>query len=162
MAVFAMTSAMPQLATAWTGTSPGNPGTQTISGTLTTPTDVSAMCVQVSVSFEADELEYTNFASGGWRQKLAGLKSGMVQFDFNQDYAASQVDALFGLGGTFGFGTTFYTDIKPTNSARSATNPSTVLQILNLSYTPIAGKVGDLAVVSLQFPFTGQPGRLVA
>jgi hypothetical protein len=147
---------------AWTGTAPGAPGTQSVSGTITSSTDFSIMTTAVNLSLTADEIDYTNFASGGWRLKTSGLKAGTVQLDFNQDYAASQLDALFGLGGTFGFGTTFYLDVKPTSSARSATNPSTVISCVNLDYKPVAGKVGDLAVVSLQFPTTGQVARLTA
>ena len=162
MAVFSMTSTMTLMGTGWTGTAPGSPGTQTVAGTITSTTDVSVMMTSVDVSLSADELDFTNFGSGGWRLKTVGLNSGTVQFNFNQDYAASTVDALFGIGGTFGFGTTFFVDIKPTNAARGTTNPSTVLSVVNLGYNPVSGSVGDLAVVSLTFPITGKPGRLTA
>ena len=162
MAVFSMTSTMTLVGVAWTGTAPGAPGTQTVSGTVASSTDISIMLTSIDISLAADELDYTNFASGGWRQKISGLKAGTVQLNFNQDYAASQVDALFGIGGTFAFGASFYMDVKPTNAARLATNPSTAMQVLNLGYNPVAGKVGDLAVVSLQFPTTGQVARLAS
>ena len=91
------------------------------------------MTTSVDLGLAADTLEYTNFASGGWKLNTVGLKSGTLQVNFNQDFAASQVDALFGLGGTFGFGTgtVFYMDIKPTSAARGATNPSYLLALLN-------------------------------
>jgi hypothetical protein len=124
------------------------------------------MCSSVEVSFEADEQDYTNFASGGWRQKLTGLASGNIAFTFNQDFAAAQVDALFGIGGTFGFApgqvTPYYLDVKPTSSARAATNPSYVAAWLNNGVQVIQGSVGDLATISVTFPFTGRFHRLTS
>lgn len=165
MAVFALTSATIQMGTAWTGTAPGDPGTQTVSGTITSATNISAMISEVDISLDADEIDYTNFASGGWRQKTIGLKAGTIQFTFNQDFAASQVDALFGIGGSlmpFGGTGTYYFDIKPTSAARGTTNPSYVGQLIPLAYSPLSGAVGALATVQLQIPTTGQVARLTA
>lgn len=164
MAVFSMTSCFVGIGTSWTGTAPGDPGTQTVSGTLTS-TDLSTMVTSVDLSLNADELDYTNFGSGGWRQKISGLKAGTLQLTFNQDFAASKVDALFGLGGSvmpFGGSGSYYFEIKATSAARSTTNPSYVGQIIPLDYKPLSGQVGSLAVISLQFPTTGQVARLTS
>lgn len=164
MAVFSMTSCFVGIGTSWTGTAPGDPGTQTVSGTLSS-TDLSTMITSIDISLAADELDYTNFGSGGWRQKISGLKAGTIQINFNQDFAASKVDALFGIGGSlmpFGGSGSYYIEIKPTSSARSATNPSTVAQLIPLDYKPLTGEVGSLAQISLQFPTTGQVARLTS
>jgi len=164
MAVFALTSATVSVGTGWTGTPPG--GTAAASGTITSAIDISSFTTQVELSFSADELDYTNFASAGWRQKLSGLASGTVQLTLNADFAATTVDDRFGLGGTVGFpmssATPYYMDIRPTSAARSATNPSYVLGWLNLGVPVITGTVGDLAVVQYQFTMTGRPSRLTA
>jgi hypothetical protein len=162
MAVFALTSATIQVGTAWTGTAPG--GTAAASGTITSAVSISALVNQVELSLEAEELDYTNFASAGWRQKIGGLQMGTVALTLNQDFDASVTDAIFGLGGTLGFGSTsaLYMDIRPTSAARSATNPSYVLRFLNLGYTPISNGVGELATVSLSFPTTGVITRLTS
>lgn len=165
MAVFSMTSTTVLIGSGWTGTAPGDPGTQTVSGTITSTTDISAMITSVDISLSAEELDYTNFASGGWRQKISGLKMGTIQLNFNHDFAASKVDALFGIGGSvipFGGSGTYYIDIKPTSSARGATNPSYVAQLVPVAYQPLAGPAGALAQISLQFPTTGQVARLTA
>ena len=165
MAVFALSSATVLMGTGWTGTAPGDPGTQTVSGTITSSTNISAMISEIDISMDADEIDYTNFASGGWRQKTIGLKAGTIQITFNQDFAASQVDALFGIGGTlmpFGGTGPYYIDVKPTSSARGTTNPSYVAQLVPLSYTPLSGAVGALATVQIQIPTTGQIARLTA
>ena len=164
MAVFSMTSCFIGIGTSWTGTAPGDPGTQTVTGTLTS-TDLSTMITSIDLSLSAEELDFTNFGSGGWRQKISGLKSGTMQINFNQDFAASKVDALFGIGGSlipFGGVGPYYFEIKATSAARSATNPSYVGQVVPLQYTPISGAVGDLATISIQLPTTGQVARLTA
>lgn len=162
MAVFALTGATILVGTAWTGTAPG--GIATPSGTITTSTNISALVSQVELSLEADEIDFTNFASAGWRQKISGLQMGTVNLTLNQDFDASVTDAIFGLGGTLGFGSSssLFMDIKATSAARSATNPSYVLRFLNLQYTPLAGSVGELATMSLTFPTTGVVGRLAS
>jgi hypothetical protein len=163
VAVFVMTSTMTQVGIAWTGTAPGEPGTQTVSGTITSATDISGMLYEVEYSLEVDEQEFTSFTSGGWKVKKSGLKSGSIKLSFYQDFAASQTDALFGLGGTVaGFGLSPYIDIKATNSARSATNPSYVAQFLNNGWTPIGGSVGDKGIVSVTYPHSGLPARLTS
>lgn len=164
MAVFSMTSCFVGIGTSWTGTAPGNPGTQTVSGTLSS-TDLSTMITSVDISITAEELEYTNFGSGGWKQKTSGLKAGMVQFNFNQDFAAANVDALFGIGGSlmpFGGTGSYYCEVKATSAARAATNPSYVMQLVPLDYKPLIGAVGALAAIGLQFPTTGQIARLTS
>lgn len=164
MAVFTLSSCYIAIGTTWTGTAPGNPGTQTVSGTLT-GTDLSTMVSAVDLSMSADEIDFTNFGSGGWRQKTSGLKMGTLQLTFNQDFAASQVDALFGLGGSlmpFGGTGSYYFEVKATSAARGSTNPSYVGQVVPIAYTPLTGSVGSLATVQIQLPTTGQIARLTS
>jgi hypothetical protein len=159
-----LTSCYVAVGTAWTGTAPG--GTSAPSGTITTPTDISAMVTSVEMSFDADELDHTSFASGGWRQKITGIATGMINLTINQDFAASQGDVLFGLGGTVGFNpgqsTPYYIDIRPTSAARGATNPSYVAAWVSTTYQPVNGGVGELAVITLALPMTGRPARLTS
>ena len=164
MAVFSLTSCYVGVGTTWTGTAPG--GTAAPSGTIDTPVDISDMVTSVDISFTSDELDHTAFASGGWRQKITGLATGQIALTINQDFAASEGDALFGLGGTVGFApgqsAPYYIDIRPTSAARGATNPSTVAAWVSTSYQPVNGSVGDLAVITLTLPMTGRPARLAS
>lgn len=165
MAAFSLTSATILVGTTWTGTAPGDPGTQTVSGTISSSRNISTMITQVDIGLSVAQLEITNFGSGGWKQNTVGLKEGTLQLNFNQDFAAAQIDALFGLGGSaipLGGSGTYYLDIKPTSSARSTTNPSYCFQVYNTSYQPISGAVGALATGSLQLTITGQIARLTA
>jgi hypothetical protein len=164
VAVFALTSCYVAVGVGWTGTAPG--GTSAPTGTIATPLDISSFCTSVEMSFESDELDHTAFASGGYRQKITGLANGNVQLTINQDFAASQGDAIFGLGGTCGWApgqsTPYYIDVRPTSSARSATNPSFVAAWVSTTYQPITGSVGELAVITLALPLTGRVARLTS
>jgi hypothetical protein len=165
MAAFVLSSATIQVGTAWTGTAPG--AAVTASGTITSAVDISALVTSVELSLQTDEVEFTNFASAGWRQKTPGLQMGTVALTLNDDYAASLSDAIFGLGGTVGImsansASAYYMDIRPTSSARSATNPSYVLRFLNLGGSIVGGSVGSLALKTLTFPTTGVVSRLTS
>ena len=162
MAVFAITSCTVLGGTAWTGVAPG--GITTPSGTISSSVDYSSLFTSVELSVEAEELDFTNFASAGWRQKITGMQMGTVTLTMNDDYAAATTDAVFGLGGTLGIGSasSLYLDIKPTSAARGATNPSYVLRFLNTGGKVTGGSVGELPTRSLTFPTTGIVARLTA
>ena len=161
MSVFALTSCTVLAGTGWTGTAPGTAAAA--SGTISSSTDISAFITSVEISLNWDEIEYTNFASGGWREVTSGLAAGNIAVTFNDSYAASNVDALFGLGGTFGPTVQpIYFDIKPTSSARAATNPSYVALVRNFGGTILGGQVGSLATKSLTFRLSGRPSRLTS
>ena len=164
MAVFALTSCYVGVGTLWTGDAPG--GTAVPAGTISSVIDISEMVTSVEMSFDADELDTTGFAAGGWRQKITGIATGMINLTINQDFAATKGDALFGLGGTVGFNpgqsTPYYIDIRPTSAARGSTNPSYVAAWVSTTYQPVNGGVGELAAITLALPMTGRPARLVS
>jgi hypothetical protein len=160
MASFVALNAKAQSGTAWTGTGPGDPGTQTVSGTINTPVDWSSWCTQVTMDMKLAEIEFTNFGSGGFKQVKPGLFEGDLTFDLNQDYAASQVDAT--VWPLFIGRTLVYFDLMPTNSARSATNPSVVFAGYITEYQPFGTKVGDAVMTSIPVAVTGIFSRLTS
>ena len=160
MAATVLTNAMILAGAAWTGTSPGAPGTQTIAGTITSTSDLSAYCTNVELPEEVNMVDAANFGSGGYMIRLPGLKSAGIGLGFINDYAGSALDQILRV--TFGFGTLIYLDIKPTNSARSATNPSFVFATYISDYKPIVGSVGALSAPSVNWQTTGAFGYLTA
>lgn len=161
MTVFALTSCAVSVSGTWTGTAPG--GSAAASGTLSSGVDLSGFITSVEISLDWDEIEYTNFGSGGWREVTSGLGAGNVAVTFNDSYAASNVDALFGLGGTYGPTVQpIYFDIKPTSAARGSTNPSYVMLVRNFGGTLLGGQVGSLATKSMTFRLSGRPSRLTS
>lgn len=119
--------------------------------------DMSAMTSKITLKTSAAEL--TNTAFGGtYESKLGGLKSGQLDVEFNQDFAAAQVDAtLWTILGTV---VTF--DVRADAGARSVTNPSYTGNVLIKEYAPIDGKVGDLAVLGASWPTSGTITRATA
>lgn len=120
--------------------------------------DMSQYFTAIEIPIEAEELETTNFGSGGWRARIAGLAEAQVSMGINQDFAASSVDdRLWGW-----FRTSVAMKVRPTNAAIGATNPSYEGNVLVTQLQPIAGTVGDLAVMSLTWPSSGAFTRVTA
>jgi hypothetical protein len=154
-----LTSATTLWGTGFTGTAPGA-GNPTVSGTISSSTDFSDHIKQVTLNMNVAMQDFTTFGDGAFVVQKPGLKSADISIDFNQDFAASSVDATFGaalLNGTLG-----YLDIKPTSSARGSTNPSYVYAVYVSSYTPLGVSVGDRAGVTVNFTVTGTYARLTS
>ena len=120
---------------------------------------VTSSCASVTISVEADDVETTAFGGSGWRTRIGGLKSGSVDFEFHQDFAAGSIDALFwpNLGGTVAV------KVRPQGTAAiGTTNPEYQFDVLVAQYSPIDSAVGDLATVSVSLPITGVVTRATA
>ena len=155
MAAFVNLSRKPQLATAWTGTAPGLPGTQTIAGTLSSPQDLSTYVRSGNGGGSVNMVNGDNFGSGGFRVQYPGIRSGdTISFDAISDFAASLLHVIVNttLGG---LGALVYVDLLATSASRSATNPSFVAAAYISQYTAVMGSVGDLAAASLTLELTG-------
>lgn len=159
MASLVLTSATTLYGTAWTGTAPG-PANPTVSGTISSSTDFSDHIKQVNLAMNVAMQDFTTFGDGAFITQKPGLKGADVSIDFNQDFAASTVDAVF--GAAFLAGTLVYLDFKPTSSARGATNPSYVYALYVAKYPPIGQTVGDRAAVTVDFAVTGTYARLTS
>jgi hypothetical protein len=109
--------------------------------------DLSDHLKSATLTYTADSPEFT--ASGdGTREYLGGLKAWSVSLEFNQDYAAGEVDiTMFSLVGTV---TAF--ELKADDATTTTTNPSYEGNVVVTSYQPIGGSIGDavMAPVSLQ------------
>jgi hypothetical protein len=117
---------------------------------------VSANVAQVTIALEADDVETTSFGSGGFRERIGGLKSGTFSADFHQDFGTGGIDSVFHplLGGTAAV------EVIPVGgTAVSATNPKYSFNILVTEYSPLDSAVGDLATFSVSWPVTGAVAR---
>jgi len=120
-------------------------------------TALASYLTQVELKTTANDITTTAFGST-WVTRVAGLKEGSLTLQFNQDYAASAVDAvLWPL-----LGTNATVVIKPTSTAVSATNPAYTAICLVTDYTPISGNIGDLSTFSITLPTTGTVSRATA
>lgn len=159
MATLVLTNTTTLYGTAFTGTAPGS-GNPTVTGTISSSTDFSDHIRQVSLDLSVAMQDFTSFGDGAFVVQKPGLKSADISIEFNQDFAASSVDAVF--GAAFLAGTLIYLDIKPTSSARSTTNPSYVYACYVAKYPPIGQSVGDRASTSVDFAVTGTYARLTS
>lgn len=116
--------------------------------------NMSTMARSATLPLTAAELDNTAFG-GTAHSRIGGLKDGKLDIEFNQDFAAAQVDAL--LFPLFGTVTTF--ELRPTSGARSTTNPAYTGSVLISQYTPMEAKVGDLAVTKVSWPLATAVAR---
>lgn len=112
--------------------------------------DLSDHVRQVTLNVSADELDDTAMGDT-YRSRIGGLLDWSVTIEWNQDFAASEVDAtLFPI-----LGTVVTVTVKPTSAAVSATNPSYSGSVLVNDYSPMSNSVGDLATTSVNWPGAG-------
>jgi hypothetical protein len=113
---------------------------------------ISANVAQCTIALSADDVETTNFAGNGFRERIGGLKSGTVSFDFHNDYAAGALDSVLFplLGGTAAVA------VRPGGTAAVGTaNPEYSFTCVVTEINPIDSAVGDLASQSVSWPITG-------
>jgi len=116
--------------------------------------DLSDHVSSVTLDITADEIMTTSMGST-FQSRTGGLKSGTLSIEFQQDFAASEVDAtMFPLLGT----TTAFV-VKPTSGSVAATNPSYSGSILINQHIPLANGVGELSTMSVSYPTSGVISR---
>ena len=111
--------------------------------------NLSNHVTSVTFSEIADELETTAFGQS-FRSRIGGLKDGSLDVDFNQDFAASNVQATIRTL----LGTVTVITLKPTSAAVSATNPSYTFSVLVTEWPTFGNAVGELATASVSWPIT--------
>jgi hypothetical protein len=113
---------------------------------------------QIKINYTAETPENTAMGATT-KTRLAGLKDWSVEIEFNQDYAVANVDEkMFALVGAAAFAVEF----RPTNGARSTSNPAYTGNALLPDYAPLGQKVGDTAVATVKFVGTGALARQTA
>lgn len=116
--------------------------------------DLSDHVRQVTLNVQADQLDDTAMGDT-FRSRIGGLKDWSVTVEFNNDFAASNVDAtLWPL-----LGTTTTITVKPVNTATSATNPAYSGSVLVSQVQPLGNSVGDLATTSVTWQGAGTLSR---
>lgn len=111
---------------------------------------------QATLAMEASALDATAMGDG-WVKNVYGLKSGSLQVEFNDDTAASQVDAL--LWPLFGTNTAF--EVRLDAGAASPTNPK-YTGLVGIAQHNVGGSLNEVARKSLTFPTSGAVVRATA
>jgi hypothetical protein len=110
---------------------------------------------QATLAMEATTLDATAMGDG-WTKNVYGLKSGSLQVEFNEDTAASQVDAL--LWPLFGTNTAF--EVRVDAGTVSATNPK-YTGFVGIAQFNVGGQLNEVARKSLTFPTSGAVTRAI-
>ncbi|GAA2681712.1 phage tail tube protein [Actinoplanes palleronii] len=121
-------------------------------------TDLSAFASKIELKVECEDQDVTTFASGGWNERLAGLKSFELSVTWKQDTAVSQLDQqLWTL-----FGTLPAFEVRLSNAVVGTSNPKYTGNVLIKEHSPIAGSVGDVAEMDVSYPGSGALARATA
>lgn len=122
--------------------------------------NLSDHITSVTLTTSDDIIETTAFGSSA-RTRVAGLGDNSVAIEFQQDYAASSVEATIN-GTTSLVGTTTAVVVKPNGATTAADNPAYSFTALVSEWTPLNGAVGELATVSVTWPISGEVTKAVS
>jgi len=117
--------------------------------------NLSDHCSSVEINIEADDQEVTGFGAN-LKEHAVGLGDGTITLNLFQDFDAASVDAT--LWPIFQGKVAVPVVVKPTSAVVSATNPSYTMQGLLMSYSPLAGEVGEPSTTEVEFQNGAQSG----
>jgi hypothetical protein len=115
----------------------------------------------VTLTTSDDIVETTAFGSTA-RTRVAGLADNSVALEFDQDYAASSVEATINAAGSSLVGTVTTIVVKPNGATTAADNPAYTFSALISEWTPLNGAVGELASASVTWPISGAITKAVS
>lgn len=123
----------------------------------TTFVDLTDHVTAVTINRGFDELDVTAMGQTG-HAFIAGLESSTISIDFLNDTATASVmttlNSLVATNAKFKICQTTVAG-SPSTATISATNPLYSGLVLVNKITPVAGKIGDVAVQSLTFTVSG-------
>lgn len=112
--------------------------------------DLSNHVTSVTLNWKYDSLEVTSMGATA-HEYIAGLQSGSVDIEFNNDTATGSVlQTLNGL-----VGTTTTVTLKQSSAATSATNPLYTFTVFVDAITPINGATSALGTQSCSWQLSG-------
>lgn len=112
--------------------------------------NLSDHITSITLNTTEDVIDTTAFGNTA-RTRVAGLLDNSVTIEFQQDYAASNVEAtIYPL-----VGSTTALIVNPNTSTTSATNPRYSFTALVSEWQPLNGAVGELATASVTWPISG-------
>ena len=113
--------------------------------------DVSSYVRSLTLDVAVEDVDTTASTSAAWKSGTAGLKSGSIQVEFNQDVAAGLLDSIMWplLATTVAF------EVRATGAVVGTSNPKWTGSCIITGWQPVAGAVGSAATISVTFPTTG-------
>lgn len=120
--------------------------------------DLSTYTAKAELAVEVEEKDVTTYGSAGWKEILGGIKSGTINIEFKQDFAATKLDSIMWplLGTVVAF------EVRADQAVVGTSNPKYTGSILIKEWNPVSGSVGDEATVGVTFPTSGAVTRATA
>ena len=116
--------------------------------------DVSANVKSVTINYASEILDKSAMSDTS-RERIAGLKDWSMDFEFNQNFAASGLDSiLFPL-----VGTSIPVIVRPDAGSVSTSNPNYTGAAFLENYNPIEGAHGELGTSKITMPGNGALSR---
>lgn len=115
--------------------------------------DLSDWNTGCTLPIEFDELDDSAMGDTG-RSRIAGVQDSNFSASWNQDFAASAVDATIHAA----LGTVVVINVRPTSAAIGSTNPEYSGSYLVSKYSPFASSFGDLAKTDTEWPLSDPSG----
>jgi hypothetical protein len=114
--------------------------------------DITNFVASITLDLTKAKVPTTSFGSGGAVTRIAGLQDNSITLELHQDYPT--IEKLF--YDAWAGGTAVPMTVKPNGTGvASSSNPSYAFNVLPLTWTPIAGAVGDIATASVTYPIDG-------
>ena len=118
-------------------------------------TDLSDRIKSAKLTVEVEQLDSTTFGGDGWKEVTGGLKSGGLEIEWTDDFAATGgVDAF--LWNLLGQNVPF--EVRPDDAVVGTNNPEYSGECL-VSGAGMGGSVGELAMKSTNFGTSGPVSR---
>jgi hypothetical protein len=118
--------------------------------------DLSDHVISVSLPLEQATEEVTAMGDAS-RTYVLGLKGSTLDVEFQQDFAATEVDQT--LWAIFDGDAPVTAVLKPTSGSVSATNPSYTVSVILTGYDPFGASVGSVATTAPTFQVSGDVVR---
>ena len=118
--------------------------------------DLSDHITSLSINTDYDLVEVTQIGDIA-KKMVAGLEDNSVIFEFQQDFAPSEVEDVIWPNR----GLRIPCRVRPTTDAISATNPEYRFEVLVSQWSPLSGEVGSLATTQVQWPIFGEISKII-
>lgn len=112
----------------------------------------------VTVETSKDEVDVTAMGAA-FKQLLAGLGDATITLSVFQDFAGGSVHST--VWPLYQAGSQFPVTVRPTSAAESATNPTLTMTGVILTYSPLAGSVGDASTTDITIRNAAQTGIVI-
>lgn len=110
----------------------------------------SAFCTKITVTTGRDTEDVTAMGATN-KAYVLSLGDATIEAEFLQEYASGAASIDAALWALNQGSSTFVVEVRPVNTGRAVTNPAYLMTSLLPEYTPLDGKVADVAIVKTKF-----------